>query len=475
MKHYKSYIASVLLASVAFTACDENYDDWADPQSNEQEASIDINLQIGQASTTTFDFNSVTEESLTVINSTSLPDYEEGNTVTYMLQMAADNSFGKVVTVPLTLTASAYTALTADLNNAVIELYGRRPEARAVNVRIISHVTSGTTTVYTLSNTLELTMTPIAPEIETGYYLIGTINDWNAADVSTLAQFTHSGADVYEDPYFTLMFEITSESWWKIVPQSTYDAVVGGSISSVWDSSVLGVADNGDASLEGTLLLNGDGAAVIEGNGWVKMTLNMMEYTYTIEIIGEMPRQLYVPGGYQDWDPATAPTVYTKNLDFKYDGYINIANDSFEFKFTEEPSWDGKDYGVNDEGELVAGGGNIAVTENGFYRIAVNLNSMTYSATKTEWGLIGDATPGGWDSSTPMVQDASGYVWTVTTDLTAGEYKFRANDAWDIDLGGDLSDLSYGGANINLPTAGTYTITLDLSNPEVYSATVVQQ
>ena len=32
-----SYMACLLLASAAFTACDEDFKDWADPQSNPQE------------------------------------------------------------------------------------------------------------------------------------------------------------------------------------------------------------------------------------------------------------------------------------------------------------------------------------------------------------------------------------------------------------------------------------------------------
>ena len=35
-----SYMACLLLASAAFTACDEDFKDWADPQSNPQEEAI---------------------------------------------------------------------------------------------------------------------------------------------------------------------------------------------------------------------------------------------------------------------------------------------------------------------------------------------------------------------------------------------------------------------------------------------------
>jgi hypothetical protein len=49
----------------------------------------------------------------------------------------------------------------------------------------------------------------------------------------------------------------------------------------------------------------------------------------------------------------------------------------------------------------------------------------------------------------------------VTLDLVVGAIKFRANDAWDLNLGGDINALTSGGANISVTVAGNYTITLD--------------
>ena len=71
-----------------------------------------------------------------------------------------------------------------------------------------------------------------------------------------------------------------------------------------------------------------------------------------------------------------------------------------------------------------------------------------------------------------MSYDPATGLWSVTTTLVNGSFKFRANNGWDINIGGDLNNLSYGGDNIPA-TAGTYTITLDLSDPEAFKATVV--
>ena len=44
-----------------------------------------------------------------------------------------------------------------------------------------------------------------------------------------------------------------------------------------------------------------------------------------------MNLNLYVPGGHQGWDPETAPSLYNRNFDFKYEGYVYF-NEGDEYK-----------------------------------------------------------------------------------------------------------------------------------------------
>ena len=55
--------------------------------------------------------------------------------------------------------------------------------------------------------------------------------------------------------------------------------------------------------------------------------------------------------------------------------------------------------------------------------------------------------------------------------------KFRANGAWDINFGDTKADelLDYNGDDIKVPTAGTYTVVLDLSKPGNYTYTLTKQ
>ena len=177
---------------------------------------------------------------------------------------------------------------------------------------------------------------------------------------------------------------------------------------------------------------------------------------------------LGVPGSYQGWNPADSTTVIASlKSDGKYEGYAYFADANTEFKFTQGPSWDNNwgDTGAN--GTLDKGGDNIKAADPGYYKLNVDLVGLTYTSLKTTWGVIGSATPGAWDSDTPMTYDPVSKVWTVTVDLTAAEIKFRANGGWDLNYGDDGANgsLEAGGANIAVPAAGNYTITLNLSNP----------
>ncbi|MFV0291314.1 MAG: SusF/SusE family outer membrane protein [Mangrovibacterium sp.] len=204
---------------------------------------------------------------------------------------------------------------------------------------------------------------------------------------------------------------------------------------------------------------------------------------------------LYVPGAHQGWTPDNAFQVYSNDNDGIYTGYVNFPSGGEEFKFTANPNWDGPNYGnagtmADLSGTLSddSGAGNLKLNAAaGAYLLTANLNDMTWSAkattweaTANSWGLIGDATPSGWDADTDMTFNQSNGLLELTTALTDGEIKFRANDGWDLNYGdtkveGVIDGIGdKGGDNIAV-TAGTYKITLDLRNPAQATYTLVLQ
>lgn len=309
-----------------------------------------------------------------------------------------------------------------------------------------------------------MTVKPIPSDIvvEDAYYLIGTACDWNVADAIA---FSHSGGNPYDNPVFTLYYTITQEMadagwWWKIIPASTKAA--GNWLDA--DYSQWGPAENGDENLEGMLSAkkNGvdPGAGCIKKPGQYLLTINVLEGTYAFT---EAIPYFWTPGGSNGWNHAKAQLLYTDNYS-DYMGFVNIQD---EFKFTSVAGWDGLyNLGAGAEaGKLVNGSNdNIKVSENGLYWVTMSLPNLTYALAPIKTlGLIGDATPGGWDASTALTPSADFLTWTGTVTMKGGEYKIRANDAWDIDFGGEAMNLSYKGANIATPGEGTYNVTLKLN------------
>lgn len=178
---------------------------------------------------------------------------------------------------------------------------------------------------------------------------------------------------------------------------------------------------------------------------------------------------LGVPGQYQGWDEtSTAEVIYSRNSDDIYEGYLYFGVDMSPFKFTRGFSWD-ENWGDDEaDGILNPGGfGNDILLSGsaGMYFLRADLNTLEHSNTRTDWGVLGTATPTGTDSDTDLTWDETNEVLTITMDLTVGTLRFRANDANDINFGDNFSNgtLEADGDDIMITEAGNYTINMKLN------------
>jgi hypothetical protein len=167
--------------------------------------------------------------------------------------------------------------------------------------------------------------------------------------------------------------------------------------------------------------------------------------------------------------------------DGKYFGYVKLDKAK---PFTLLDPDTGISYGASGSALAVNGAG-ILVENSGWYKLSVDVNALTYKADAYMIGLVGSATPNGWDSpDQKMDYNSETDTWSITITLVAGDIKFRLNDGWAWNLGynpppaeKDLTDLVHNGANITV-TPGNYTITLTITVPlpvgsEAGSCTIV--
>jgi hypothetical protein len=194
--------------------------------------------------------------------------------------------------------------------------------------------------------------------------------------------------------------------------------------------------------------------------------------------------QLWLPGSYENYTPAAAPTIPSVTPGTTYEGFAYFSA-AGNFKFTSAPDYNHINYGYASDGVLTTNGsaGGIGYSPAGVYLLDANVSALTYSAQYIQsFGIIGTATAGQWNSSTPMTYNIATGLWTITTQLTAGALKFRANDSWNINYGPPdpnalTGTIVYNNPNaININTAGTYTVTMDMTQTKQkgYLYTVVQ-
>ena len=215
-----------------------------------------------------------------------------------------------------------------------------------------------------------------------------------------------------------------------------------------WDGPNYG--DGGAGKLDA----NGENVKSLAGYYKIMADATAMTYTAVATVWGVIGSA--TPNA---WNDETALTYNPASRTWTGSVHLTAA----EFKFRANHSWDYNYGSTSKDANLNAGGDNIAVTVESDYAISLDLSHPNvYTYTANRWGIIGDATAGGWDNDTDMTWDATKQVFTLTLDLkSAGAFKFRANDGWDINLGGNLNALTAGGDNLTITANGNYTVTLD--------------
>lgn len=455
MKKLSLYI-SIALAGLFMGSCSEDFKDWADPQTNPQEDAITIPGFTATAAQA-IDFASVTTDSVNTfsLSSAALPEgFTLGNARIELTPQGVENATKTTVNTSLDGKGAV-----ADLASVVESAYGKRPTARTFDAQVYVNAIKEGQAVLIDAGKINLVMTPKAPFIDAAYYLVGDmfttddVNGWNT--ISDKQTFKHSDKDVYEDPIFTITFETTkADQYWKIIPKANVDA--GNTDASA--AGVVGPKVDGEDSMTGSLT-NGDAkAGKIAKAGKYKLTIDMMDYSYTLEEVNYDPF-IYFIGSTDGWKSNDQKLALVDDAKGVYTGYVYLADPNaagFEFKFQRaQGNWDtaiGAGTFVSFGGAAIGvDNGNIGVNAGeGVYYMDVNLSEGTITATKIEtMGMIGGFNK--WAGDAPMTWNAEEYCFEATNaGVTADGWKFRVNGDWAINLGGSLNNLTAGGDNITV-------------------------
>lgn len=434
---------------MSMVSCTEDYTDWANPQSNPDKEEA---VSFGDGSVTpegVINLKDVTGDKVkvaSIVAPTSTKDtyapFFKINFDGQSFDIDADGNMAK-----------------ADLVNYITNTYGKRPIERDIDATLDAWQSNGSTAAkvkMATSENFQVKAIPEAPVIEEGYYLVGdmfTTDDVNGWTKGVAKAFNHSDKDVYEDPVFTVSFETTkADQYWKIIPKKNIDA------DDLWAPGVVGPKVDGDDSMTGALTNGEAKAGKIAKAGKYKLTINMMDYSYTIEEVNYDPF-IYFIGSTDGWKSNDQKLALVDDAKGVYTGYVYLADPNaagFEFKFQRaQGNWDtaiGAGTFVSFGGAAIGvDNGNIGVNAGeGVYYMDVNLSEGTITATKVEtMGMIGGFN--NWDGDAKMTWNAEEYCFEATNaGVTADGWKFRVNGDWAINLGGSLNNLTAGGDNITV-------------------------
>lgn len=440
------------MASLALASCAGDYDDWANPQANEQEASA-AKYGVTFANGSEAEGSMADEDGIINLVTVNSSDANVSGFTLKDLKVNGEAINGTMIGNSVQVSASELEKLVCDQNKS------RASVARDLKVetQVSINLASGDAVSFTTKGKTTGKFTPTAtpPLDEKGYYMLGQVNG-NEWDAKSPVWMTKMSDGVYQ-------LKVTTEkdkNYFKFYEGSKWDE------SGNWDvinKGVMGCEKDGCEDASGTIYYTGDSwgtpqSMVIAGAGTWIVTLDMNNLSYSVG-----KPVLYMKGDANGWDGYD----YLSGEDgVKFTGFMYLNQNGF--KFTTAPDWSGTGYGANFD--TAPDAANIVITEPaGYYQVDVDLSEKTYTLTPiTSIGIIGSASPNGWDSDVDMTyvpynkdtKEVNGYWEVKNITLSAGEIKFRANDGWGISWGGELDHLTTkNGGNITVE-AGTYDIKL---------------
>ena len=306
---------------------------------------------------------------------------------------------------------------------------------------------------------LEYSYTIEPVNIADAYYLVGGPGSWSS-DKSQ--KFSHSSADVFDDPVFTYVFEGnggTGDIWFAFGDADALDAIDAGDWNQLFGTK--GESTDLSGSFDRRYNLGGDHSFCVDGKAkYYRFSINMAEMTYEITTLNFDPF-VYFIGATDGWANAEQKLALTDESGI-YTGYLYCADPNGwgnEFKFQRVAgSWENE---INSgtftggiTGDFADGGGNIKATAGeGVYYVKLDLANLTLNATFiNNMNLVGDFN--GWnaaDDAQQMTWNATDYCWEITgAGVNANGWKFTSNNSWDINLGGTIANLVANGDNLSV-------------------------
>lgn len=490
----KICLLSLAAFGLLFASCEETIEP-AKPQTNPQQPIMtDGNIVTKAtgvlASEETLKLDNYLTEYIPLVQLEEATNLPEGAVVNYTMEISDTEKFANYRTLSLETKLGEdngiYYSDAYSWQAAQIELFGETIEPVETYYRVLTFVTLNNTNYrynaldyYAVSGKIDVQRMKPEYVIEPAYYIFGAFigNDSPA----TAVQMSHEDGDVYGNPVFTYLCQITEAQAaagfdFMIAPESQHNA--NGTIANCYG---LPSDEDGNVIEDATTLVLGGAPVTLNEVGKYEISFN----AYTLEYSIVNKDRMYVPGGANGW--SFGNNVLSTTDGHIFSGYVGLSG---AFKVTDADNWNSNNYGAGaTEGTLDATGGDISIAEPGLYYMTVNMNDLTYTVVPiTTIGIIGSFSANNWGSDYATMtmgtianedgtESTDYWTWTADVDFTDAttQWKFRMNEGWTYNLGasGDVEPVEVkigstyeglvgGGKNLATPMGNTV-VTLDLS------------
>jgi hypothetical protein len=375
----KKTIFSLLVLATSLAACTDDYKDWAEPQHNDQPATV----QFGNGSVTevgVIDLGQVFDETVQVAQVTAPTSSDAAYAdATYRLVLEGKKSFDIALDAKISYD---------ELQKYVVANYGKEPAERDLDAVVEQFPSNGSTAVKVTSGTFKVKVIPQAADIDrSGYYLVGSaLGGWDKAHAVML---DHSETNFWDDPNFELVFTSLQAGKVGLVKASQID-------ESDLESVAYGIVDG--------KLVQGETVTIAEADKKYVFSFNAESNSASC---GLAPMDIFMTGSNYGWGSGeNAWLQFTPTWDGDMYWKIIYLHADEQFKFAPVADWK-DDFGfggttINDAAGagIVDEGGNLKATNAGWYLIVVTYKSKTdraVSILEPNVYLQGATTAQGWN------------------------------------------------------------------------------
>jgi hypothetical protein len=246
---------------------------------------------------------------------------------------------------------------------------------------------------------------------------------------------------------------------WSIDNLATTAGAVKFRAANAWTNNWGGPATNAFPTATGVA----GGSNITVPVGVFNVTFNSTTLVYSFSPSALYPViSLTGPGvGNTDIDLGTTDGIHYTGSNLAINGNVKLRKNNADVNTWSLPAFP--------SGTAVANGAAMLNVASSVYNVSFNLTTLQYTFSYPSIAIVGNSTPQGWPAD-PQVDthvlttiDGIHYVINSIT-LTSGAVKFRQDNSWTVQWGGDGGFPNgvglQSGIDINVP-AGTYSITLN--------------